>query len=334
MASTSANLAASDGKVDFAGPSGGTASVTGSASATTSGTFTPTDAALFIGKSTVALPVTAQVRATASGPANLVARFQAQVSASATLTYDFVAPGQTSSGSFGSDTFLSDSTGTSGSFIGVNSVTTGPQVVKIANQTTGWNNTAAFQKFNPALGKLESVNVTMTSSVAGKQGVENLGGTASSISTSQSAALALALGKGTLLTVVTTLSGIENLAGFDGSIDFGGASGTTSNLTGSNSNGTSVFDQAVLDAFTGDGTIDLDASATGTSSVDGPGNMMIDLAEQAGVTIDVSYTYVPGEKNLSAAVDPVPEPGSFAVFGTSLAFMAFGARHRARWRRG
>ena len=332
MVSTTANFAATDGTVDFAGPSGGTASgLSASASATTSGTFTPADAALFTGKGTIALPVAAQVRATETGPANLVARFNAQVSASATLTYDFVAPGQTSSGGSTGSTFLTGNTSTIGA-VSAGSVTTGPQIVKVADKTTGWSSAVGFQKFNPALGTLEAVNLTITSDVAAKQGFENLGATATSISASQSAALTLALKSGTLLSVVTTLSGVESLARFDGSVDFAGASGSTSKLSGSDTNATGLFDQADLTAFTGSGSILLDLSATGTSSAEGPGNMMLDLAEQAGATIDLTYTYVPGADPADSAADPVPEPGSLAVFGVSLAFAGLGARRSPRSR--
>jgi hypothetical protein len=323
-ASTFANLAAFDGTTDFAGPSGGSVVLSSNASAMTSGTLSTADKALFTGPGTITLPVTAQVRANETGPANLAARFQAQAGASVALTYNFSAPGETGGGSSGGSDFTTMTSSGLG-LLTVGSVTSAPQTQKIADQTTGWKNGIAFQKFNPALGTLEDVNLTLVSDVKARQSFENLGATPTTITGSQLAFLTLALKGNNLLTVGTALNKFASLAGFDGTVDFAGTSGITfADLLGSDTSVTSLFDGLDLSLFTGPGSLSLDLSATGTSSVNGPGNMLLDLSEEAGANVDLTYTYLPG----SDAAFAVPEPASWAILAGPLVFWAFIARRR------
>jgi hypothetical protein len=209
-------------------------------------------------------------------------------------------------------------------------VTSAKQTRTIAPQTTGWSNNVGFQKFNPALGALVDVNLTLTSDVRAQQGFENLGSTASQVSATQTASLALkSLTGQNLLGVVTTLSNVESLLGYDGTADFAGASGIKRDLVGGTFDQVSLGDQADLDLFTGKGAIDLTAGANGTSTVDGPGNLLLDLAEQAGLTIDLTYTYVP-DANASAILAAVPEPGSLPLFAGALACAGSAAARRRR----
>jgi hypothetical protein len=54
-----------------------------------------------------------------------------------------------------------------------------------------------------------------------------------------------------------------------------------------------LTDQTDLAALTGRGTLTVPLSATGTSALDGPGNLLAKLIAQAGATATVSFTYLP-----------------------------------------
>ena len=178
-------------------------------------------------------------------------------------------------------------------FVVRNSVTTAPQTITVAGSTTGWNDTLAVDQFNPALGTLEAVNITLSGDLSGSVSVENEGATAFGVFVIQAATLALALPGETETTSGSSVNAL-NLAGYDGSADFAGISGTiVSNHTQIATLSDQLTDQADLAALTGPGTLSVPLSATGTSALDGPGNLLAKLLAQAGATATVSYTYLP-----------------------------------------
>ena len=244
------------------------------------------------------------------------------------LTYDFAAPGQTGTtgGGFTSGGFT-NSTGGGGNFFNVlGSVTTALQIQKIADQTTGWSTDLAFQKFNPALGKLEDINLTLVSDVKARQSFENLGATAAGISGSQLALLNLALNGTSLLKVGTALNRVRKpcrLRRDDGfRRDLGHHLRRSHGLRPERHG---LVRRSGPYALHRGGAALLGLSATGTSLVDGPGNMLLDLAEQAGATVDLSYTYLPGDPPAAMA-----EPPSWGIFAGPLALWGFMLRRRRR----
>ncbi len=54
-----------------------------------------------------------------------------------------------------------------------------------------------------------------------------------------------------------------------------------------------LTDPAELAAFAGAGTVDLTLSASGASTINGPGNLLTRLLAQAGAQVQISYTYLP-----------------------------------------
>ncbi len=196
--------------------------------------------------------------------------------------------------------------------------TTATQTQSLADQTTGWQNTLRFQQFDPRLGTLLGVNLTLTDDVKGQQKLTSTQAGATVITADQAATVDLRLGATTLLSTSTALS---NSVSLDGN---GSKSASLSHSDSSQTTDTSGTD---LKAFTGTGQVTLGADASGTSSVNGPGNMIIDLAEQAGATVDVSYTYLPTQ---AAAADPaaVPEPASGALVLSALTLWRVLARRR------
>ena len=164
-----------------------------------------------------------------------------------------------------------------------------------ADRSTAWNDSLAVNQFDPALGTLQSVNITLSGNIVAQFSAENLGAAAATVSVTDTATLTLDLpGAGSTETAATPVSDSMSLAAFDGTADFAGASGHVDNLTGLNSGQVNqVTDGADLAAFTGQRVVVLPIAGTSAASIDGPGNLMAALLTEAGGTVSVSYTYLP-----------------------------------------
>ncbi len=172
----SGNLGAFDGGWDYAGTSGETfAGLSDQQSAVAAYRPDANDLPQFIGTGSVTLSVGSWAGLNATGPANLQMLATADAGATITLQYDYLAPGDSVPGSGG------------GSFGGVvdaatnipipiyfnGAVTTAPQVFTVADSTTGWSNGLTVNRFDPSLGTIEAVNVTLAGDIVGNIAVEN-----------------------------------------------------------------------------------------------------------------------------------------------------------------
>ena len=294
-ATGSAPLAAFDGSDNYAGPSGTTLSdLSNTVSALDFYKGTTSELALFSGHHRVALTVDGVVGFGETGLANLDALSGASAGAVITLQYDYITPGGSNGGG-----------GTSGSVTTIivyppmpplsftNSVTTTPQTFTVADATTGWTDDLSVARFDPTLGTLEAVNITLTGNEAASIGAENLDAVAASVSATETATLTLVL-PNILddLTVAPTVTGGMSLAGFDGTRNFAGPSGELDQGLTATANGQVQLLTTDLTPFIGTGTISLPLSAVGASSLTGPGNLLTQLLDQAGAGVTVSYTYL------------------------------------------
>jgi len=265
------------------------------ATATTQALFQPgsVDLGNFIGTGSVPLTAGATSHLDVTGPANMEITSQASAGATVTLQYDYTAPGSqtTSSSSSGETTF----SGGNLTLLPAGTVTTTPQTISVADQTTGWTNDVSFQSFNPALGQLEAINITLTANEVASVAAENEHVTASTVSTTQTATLALDLPGGTTaVSAAPTIGDSLSLGGYDGAADFAGTSGRIDQgLTQTATARTTLTDASDLLLFGNTGTVTLPLAAIGTATLDGPGNLRARLLAQAGATVSVSYTYVP-----------------------------------------
>ena len=324
-ASKSATLGAFDGAVDFGGTSGFTQSgLTATSSTTTSGVLTASDRTLFTGPGVIDLPVRADARVVQNGPANMVGQIDTRMSAAATLTYDVgaSASGSSTGGSDGLPIGVFTYNGVGGVIRGIE---TAPQIVSLAPQTTGWNSVAKFEKFNPALGDLFRVNIKLTSKMTGDMAFENLGSTGGFLTADQYNFVAVRLLDGAYIAgLETRLTKSMTLSKFDGIGDFAGASGEEieDRVQEKTTHG-SISDAARLHEFEGDGFISLPVISRGRSVIDGPGNLMFDLAAIADATIELRYTYFTDAYD---GLPTVPEPATLGLL--ALPLLALGAMRR------
>ena len=297
MVQGQASLASFDGSADFAGASGVVlGELAGQASAAATLRAASTSLVPFIGTGSVALTATAAVRGSETGPANVLERFQSDADAVVTLQYDYVAASTISGGgNFGSGGVATvDYYGFGLSVVEFASLTTVAQTATIAPRSTGWNDAVTVAGFNPTLGVLEAVNVTLVGGLSASIAVENLG-SAGTVTATEQALVTLDRPDGSSVAAAApSVVGGATLAGFDGSEDFAGPSGSTQSGLQQQQTVTGAFqDPASLAEFTGAGSVVLPVTALGVSNLSGPGNLLASLQATAGAEVMVSYTYVP-----------------------------------------
>jgi hypothetical protein len=319
--SAAANLAAFDGKINFAGPSGrtfaglsDTQSVQKTYTVGASGPQIPTTP--YIGTGKVALPVTASASAGVSGPLDLAARTQAAAGAAVTVKYGTSPAGSGGGGGTyaGSDvSFGYNSAEFYLSMLGEQH--TAVQTRTLSDQNGDWTRNVTFNPFNQALGTLISADFTLSGNAKTALSLQDTGPTAGSYSVEQSALFNLLGPKGAALgsaTAAATQSG--SLAPFAGTDNFTKPFGTTISDTILSSLETFSDDAgADLAFFSGPDPLTLAVDAIGTLSAELPGSADLLSSALEGAQVTLSYTYLPSsDPPLSAdlATAPVPEPAA------------------------
>lgn len=188
----------------------------------------------------------------------------------------------------------------------------------------------AFQQFNPALGTLTAVTITVPSFAISHLSIASIGGGefGDSVTVSQSGGLSLSRAAGALFSG-SAMSGATCSVQLSGAgcseVDFG-----THPMNFLTPNFVSLTLQVDLDAFTGGGTVDLTAAITGytasitTSQLGGSPIAGISGSQnfmQWSPTVEVDYTF--------SAIETVPEPASLVLFGTAIGLGGLLRRRRA-----
>ncbi|HVC60737.1 MAG TPA: choice-of-anchor E domain-containing protein [Acetobacteraceae bacterium] len=292
-----ANLAAYDGITDYAGQSGTIVplAVTGTVVTTLSGS---TELGPFIGTGSVLVTVDASTVLDVTGPANLQIDSQSSTGATADLQFNYTTSAAGLSGGGGVVTTLAN-TSILGPFFS-NAVTTAPQILTLADSTTGSGHQVAVNQFNPALGTLVGIDLTLSGDLSTSVAAENEDATPAVVSATQIATVTLALPDVTE-TASAAIDTSVALGGYDGTADYAGTSGTiVQSQTLIPTTTDMLTDATDLAAFTGTGTVAGTISSAGTSGLEGPGNLLAQLLAQAGATATVSYEYVPAGVSVDA----------------------------------
>ena len=244
------------------------------------------DATLLLGTGSVALTVgaTAQSRIVMPGNASLhlettlEAALATQPTPSATLATalaDPVAPA-----AFGSILFLG-------------AARTATQSRTLANAATGTTTTLTIDGFDPALGRLLGVELSLETAASGAFYAENLTAGPATVSAVETATTSLRLAGAALISDDATLAATRTLAAFDGTSDFTGPSGANFGPASAPSTTTAFTLVAGLDRFAAAGPITLQATRAGTATIDGPANLDVATTLAASATATLAYVYTP-----------------------------------------
>ena len=168
----------------------------------------------------------------------------------------------------------------------------------IASAHTSWNQVATVSRFDPALGTLNSITISITTTLTGSFGVESPDAAPTQVTSTIAAQLTLRRPDNSDITsVMPGQSFVDNLTAFDGVIDFGGTSGVThtgiSVTAGSGVPG-SASDLPLFSGPAGNpGSIDLQVIAQSTSFTVGAGAIITSFNQQSDAVVVVCYDFTP-----------------------------------------
>jgi hypothetical protein len=191
--------------------------------------------------------------------------------------------------------------------------------------STGTPRTIQLPGFNPDFGTLTEVRLTYWGEVLQTGKVENTGAlTPMNYTLSGTAGLSLSKAGGPVLfaspagTFSFTQGGSIS-SPFDGSIDFGGASGLTYLAGDTDWSAPAAYLDPDLAAYLGSGLLNFTSLATSTGGLSiTAGNGLGTLATKASATLQVDYTYT-----------LIPEPSTYAAGLGLVVFAAAALRRRA-----
>lgn len=301
---SSGTLGAFDGTADFSGASASVLSGSNSGTATMPVAL---DAAAngvpYVGTGLFALPVGDYASNRIDGSANMRVLAEASSSGAVSLAYDYVPSG----GGGGS-------AGTSTGSVVANELVQWPvplvtatlpsQTFHFGPQMTGWRDSMAVARFDPALGTLASVQIRLTTAIDASAKAENHGAMPGVMQVAQLAQTTLAMEGASLATAATRVERMLSFGGSDGVDDFSGAGGTADGArTAHATQAVTLRDGASLAAFTGGGTLGLALRSEGHGMVTGPASFLAEIAALSDATVEVTYSYVVDASQSGMLVD-------------------------------
>ena len=195
----------------------------------------------------------------------------------------------------------------------------------LAEDLTDWSSSLDLIQFNPALGTLNSVTIALSATLAGSGGVENKQSLQPGTFVVQldgnlklDAATAGALVSFSRSLVNQTVT----LAKYDRITDMAGSSGAHWAYSVQGSQSRSFTDEVQLAAFTGTGTVNAALSADAVSLIGGPSSRYANFDTTVSSRVTVSYDFT------QAAVNAVPEPGTWALMAAGLGMVLMLASRR------
>ncbi|HMO37332.1 MAG TPA: choice-of-anchor E domain-containing protein, partial [Gemmatales bacterium] len=151
----------------------------------------------------------------------------------------------------------------------------------------------SIQQFNPALGTLQSVEIRVDGRILSTIRLENLDNASAHVTGTVSGSLLLS-GPGFNLNVQANGNAAirQNLAAYDGTLDYAGSSGITLVNRSATGSQTQTIQGSNLSNFIGSGTVSFSFLAQATTEATGGGNLMANITNLGGADVTVTYKYL------------------------------------------
>jgi len=173
---------------------------------------------------------------------------------------------------------------------------------------TSFSTQVDFPQFDPSVGTLQSVKITVYAQTDAVVGFESFDPLPSEVSgTVQTNVTVFRPDNSAIITVSPAAPFAASLTGFDGTYDRDGTSGKTiDDLSANQVLDITLTDVSDLTLFTGNGTISLPVTAVGLSSILGPATLAFLSDAVASATVQIDYEYM-----------LIPEPATCLLLGLS-----------------
>ena len=162
--------------------------------------------------------------------------------------------------------------------------------------------------FDPSLGQLQSVQVTVSGQLVGGWQYENINSTKASTAFTANYAMDLSMAQ----SAATNGLAIPVVAKYDGTTDGAGPSGVTIPKINATQSRVFIYNTApTLTPFIGLGQADFQVAANESDTITThgkPGQFWLGTYSEGAATVDIQYAYAP-------TVAAVPEPGTSTLFG-------------------
>lgn len=150
-----------------------------------------------------------------------------------------------------------------------------------------------FPQFDPALGVLTGVEISLSGDVSGTLGYENVNGAINTFNIEYEVNLEVGLPNGATANASGMLAEtLPNIPAYDGALDYAGTSGGQRPVSVPLSNTVQFNDAATLAQFAGAGTVSLPVAATSAFTVTGQGPAVANFNTSAAAAGTVRYFYI------------------------------------------
>ncbi|HXQ21286.1 MAG TPA: choice-of-anchor E domain-containing protein, partial [Candidatus Acidoferrales bacterium] len=161
----------------------------------------------------------------------------------------------------------------------------------IDQTATNWSSSVTLTQFDPSLGVLTEVDLTATGTIVQTIKMESKDAAPTTVTGTGTATITVTPPTAPNLVASPTNVVTHNFTAFDGTVDFGGTSGSTDAGVTTSSTAT-LSPYTPISDFNGPGSLTMPVTASATFQASGAGNLVTQVTTTAGVNVCATYTYL------------------------------------------